>query len=81
MAKVIQRQHVWVGPEATTFEAPCEACQSKRERDPWSVAVDGTEVQGTLRRDADVGFTTCRNGHRIIVRRMKLTAVPSNRFH
>jgi hypothetical protein len=27
-------------------------------------------VEGTLRRDADVGFTTCRRGHRIIVRRV-----------
>ena len=27
-------------------------------------------IEGTLRRDADVGFTTCRRGHRIVVRRV-----------
>ena len=27
-------------------------------------------VQGSLRREADVGFTTCRRGHRIVVRRV-----------
>jgi hypothetical protein len=27
-------------------------------------------VHGTLRRDADVGFTTCRRGHRIVMRRI-----------
>jgi hypothetical protein len=27
-------------------------------------------VEGTLRREADVGFTTCRRGHRIIVHRV-----------
>ena len=27
-AHVIERQHVWLGPEATTFDEPCEACLS-----------------------------------------------------
>ena len=27
---MIDRQHVWVGPEATRFEVPCEACLAKR---------------------------------------------------
>jgi len=65
---VIDRQHVWVGPEATSFEASCEACLARRE--DWSVAVRASLIQGTLRRDADVGFMTCRRGHRIIVRRV-----------
>jgi hypothetical protein len=34
------------------------------------VAVRASLIQGTLRRDADVGFMTCRRGHRIIVRRV-----------
>ena len=63
---MLERQHVWLGPEATTFEEPCEACLSARE----SLAVDSCVVQGTLRRDADVGFTTCRRGHRIVMRRV-----------
>jgi hypothetical protein len=63
---VIERQHVWLGPEATTFDELCEACLSLREQ----VDLDSLLVHGTLRRDADVGFTTCRRGHRIVVRRV-----------
>jgi hypothetical protein len=66
---VIERQHVWLGPEATTFDEPCEACQSLREQ----VGIDSLLVHGTLRRDADVGFTTCRRGHRIVVHRVART--------
>jgi hypothetical protein len=71
---VIDRQHVWVGPEATSFEVPCEACQAKRGgwEDNWGreLPTDSSLIEGTLRRDADVGFTTCRRGHRIVVRRV-----------
>ena len=63
---MIERQHVWLGPEATTFDEPCEACVSLREQ----VEAESLLVHGTLRRDADVGFTTCRRGHRIVVRRV-----------
>jgi len=35
-----------------------------------SLAADTCLVHGTLRADADVGFTTCRRGHRIVVRRV-----------
>jgi hypothetical protein len=63
---VIERQHVWLGPEATTFDEPCEACLSLRE----SLSTDALIVHGTLRPDADVGFTTCRRGHRIVMRRL-----------
>ncbi len=68
------RQHVWVGPEATSFEVPCEACLAKRGgwEDVWGrdLPADISVIEGTLRRDADVGFTTCRRGHRIVVRRV-----------
>jgi hypothetical protein len=63
---MIERQHVWLGPEATTFEEACEACLALRE----SLAADQLVVHGSLRRDADVGFTTCRRGHRIVMRRV-----------
>ena len=63
---MIERQHVWLGPEATTFEEPCEACLALRE----PLAAEQLVVQGSLRREADVGFTTCRRGHRIVVRRV-----------
>jgi hypothetical protein len=61
-----ERQHVWLGPEATNFEEPCEACLAAEE----SLAAELCVVAGTLRADADVGFTTCRRGHRIIVHRV-----------
>jgi hypothetical protein len=64
---VIERQHVWLGPEATTFDELCEACASLRDQDETR---ESLLVHGTLRRDADVGFTTCRRGHRIVVRRV-----------
>ena len=63
---MIQRQHVWLGPDATSFAEPCEACLSLRE----ALAPRNAIVHGTLRSDADVGFTTCTRGHRIVVRRV-----------
>jgi hypothetical protein len=62
----VERQHVWLGPDATSFAEPCEACLSQRE----SVSIRHLMVRGTLGHDADVGFTTCSRGHRIIVRRV-----------
>jgi hypothetical protein len=59
-------QHVWVGPETTRYEAECEACRYARD----SIAFRHVPVEGSLRPDADVGFTTCRRGHRIVVRRI-----------
>ena len=67
-------QHVWVGPEAVGYEATCEICATRRgtwaDAYGWSLGVDAARVEGTLRRDADVGFTTCKRGHRIVVRRV-----------
>jgi hypothetical protein len=63
-------QHVWLGPEATTYEAECEACRYTREAAAYARRVP---VAGTLRADADVGFTTCLRGHRIVVRRIGRT--------
>jgi hypothetical protein len=64
----LERQHVWLGPEATTFDEPCEMCLAARE----SLRADTCVVHGTLRHDADVGFTSCRRGHRIVVHRVRL---------
>jgi hypothetical protein len=63
---MIERQHVWLGPDATSFAEPCEACLSLRE----SVLTRHVVVRGTLQPGADVGFTTCKRGHRIVVRRV-----------
>ena len=69
---MIDRQHVWVGPEATSFEVHCEACLARRGgfSELWPPSARGAVAKGTLRREADVGFTTCRRGHRIVVRRV-----------
>jgi hypothetical protein len=71
---MIDRQHVWVGPEATSFQVTCDACLAKRngwsDTYGWALSVDSALVEVTLRRNADVGFTTCRRGHRIVVRRV-----------
>jgi hypothetical protein len=72
-----ERQHVWVGPETTSFESSCEVCLSRRggwgDIYGWSLGIDAARVVGTLRQEADVGFTTCRRGHRIVVHRVGRT--------
>ena len=69
---MIERQHVWLGPEATSFHEPCEACLVGGR----SLIVEPAVVHGTLRREVDVGFVTCRRGHRIVVHRVaRLLAV------
>ena len=67
MSHIDEHQIIWLGADATAFEAPCERCQEERGRVD---VVDVSLVQGTLRREADVGFTACRRGHRIRVRRI-----------
>ncbi len=66
-------QVVYLGPDTTSFAEPCEACLSVEE---GSVASRhrAAVVEGTLRRDVDVGFRTCRRGHRIVLRRVRASA-------
>ena len=58
---------IWLGADATDYAVECEAC---REDHRWSEPAGGSMVEGSLRREADVGFTTCFRGHRIRVRRV-----------
>jgi hypothetical protein len=58
---------IWLGADATAYAVPCEACRDERA---WPRLIEPTVVEGTLRAEADVGFTTCRRGHRIRVRRI-----------
>ena len=58
---------IWLGADATDYAVPCEACE---EEDRRSRSVASPLIEGTLRREADVGFTTCWRGHRIRVRRI-----------
>ncbi len=64
---------IWLGAGATDYAVPCEACREERR---WADVLGPSVVEGTLRAEADVGFTTCRRGHRIRVRRIaRLRAV------
>jgi hypothetical protein len=69
----VNEQIVYLGPDTTDFSEPCEACLSVEE---GSLAVRhrAVYVEGSLRKDVDVGFRTCRRGHRIVVRRVRLPA-------
>ena len=58
---------IWLGADATDYAVPCEACEEERR---WPRLLEPTLVEGTLRAEADVGFTTCWRGHRIRVRRI-----------
>jgi len=73
MNNLDDHQIIWLGTDATAYSAPCERC---REELRWADAIDATIVEGTLRLQADVGFTACARGHRIRVRRVsRLRAV------
>jgi len=75
----VSAQVVYLRPEATTFEARCDACLNTRE---GSLAARrrAAQVEGSLRRDVDVGFRSCRRGHRLLVKRVRLVGVTSRDF-
>jgi hypothetical protein len=58
---------IWLGSDATAYAVPCDACGEDHR---WPTLLESTVVEGTLRQEADVGFTSCRRGHRIRVRRI-----------
>ena len=67
---------IWLGADATDYAVPCEACEEDRT---WARLPGATLVEGTLRAEADVGFTTCWRGHRIRVRRVARLRVVATR--
>ncbi|MGE5273608.1 MAG: hypothetical protein ACM3QU_07585 [Verrucomicrobiota bacterium] len=67
---------IWLGADATDYAVPCEACE---EDGASTDSLQPTLVEGTLRREADVGFTTCWRGHRIRVRRIARLRVAAAR--
>ena len=72
-------QTIWLGSHATSFVALCEECLSRPE-DPFdTLAYRAAKVSGSLRADADVGFTRCRRGHRLCVRRSSRTPLRAAR--
>jgi hypothetical protein len=66
-------QTIYVRDDETQFAGVCEAC----------VTAEGTlyapkgeaNVAGTLGRYVDVAFRTCRRGHRIHIRRVRVMEV------
>ena len=73
MNNLDDHQVIWLAGDATSFSAPCERCNEDQR---WAEQIVCAPVQGTLRLQADVGFTACSRGHRIRVRRIsRLRAV------
>ena len=72
-------QTVYLLADATTFVVPCDACLASRE---GSLAARhrAAQVQGSLRRDVDIGFRSCRRGHRILLKRVRIAGVSSGGF-
>jgi hypothetical protein len=72
MSNIDDHQIFWLGADATTYAVPCERCREDHRFHDMIEAM----VEGTLRREADVGFTACPRGHRIRLRRIsRLRAV------
>lgn len=63
-------QIVYLGPDTTDFATPCEVCMS-HEEGSLAARHRAAKIHGTLRGDVDVGFRTCRRGHRILIRRVR----------
>jgi hypothetical protein len=61
------RQTIWVLSPATEFTGDCEECRAELGR---GASADSTAVSGRLRAEADVGFATCRRGHRLVLKRI-----------
>jgi hypothetical protein len=67
-------QTIWVTSGATRYAAVCEACVGDRRDRPGGWGYEQSAVvEGSLRPEADVGFATCRRGHRLRVRRTART--------
>ena len=68
-------QTIYLRAEATRFSELCDACLSAEE---GSLAARhrAAKIEGSLRADVDVGFRSCRRGHRILVRRVRLPDIP-----
>ena len=66
-------QVVYLGPDTTTFSVRCDACLDSEEGS-FAVRARLAKVEGSLRRDVDVGFRSCRHGHRLVLRRVRAPA-------
>ena len=62
-------QTVYVRDEETHFHAVCDECITAQAT--LYAPRGDPNVAGTLRPSVDVGFRTCRRGHRIRVKRVR----------
>jgi len=69
------KQTIYLRADATRFSELCDACLSADEG-PLAARHRAAKVEGSLRADVDVGFRSCRRGHRILVRRVRLQEAP-----
>jgi hypothetical protein len=69
-------QVVYLGPDTTEFATPCEICLWSHEEGSLAARHRAAKVTGSLRNDVDVGFRSCRRGHRIVIRRLRLVEAP-----
>ena len=65
--KTENRQTIWVLSPATEFTGECDECRAYLG---YGASAESTAVSGRLRADADVGFATCRRGHRLVLKRI-----------
>jgi len=72
-------QVVYLRPGDTTFAVRCETCLNAREGS-LAARQRRARVEGSLRRDVDVGFRSCRLGHRLLVKRVRLVGATSRDF-
>jgi hypothetical protein len=64
-----ERQVVWLNTDATEFAVVCESCLADAGSRSAVILARDACFGGSLSLSADVGFMTCRRGHRIVVRR------------
>ena len=62
--------------EAIAFSGCCETCLGSIDGRGEVIGHRAATVQGTLRLEADLGFATCRRGHRMVVRRLTRALIP-----
>ena len=68
-------QTIYLLAESTRFSVLCDVCLSSEE---GSLAARhrAAKVEGLLRSDVDIAFRSCRRGHRILLRRVRLPVTP-----
>jgi hypothetical protein len=64
-------QTIYVRDDETQFAGRCDECLTS-EAALYSPKLD-PNVAGTLRRYVDVGFRSCPRGHRILIKRVRVT--------